>query len=235
MLLLHGLTGNPVSLRPLAEELAAEGYTVELPLLPGHGTHWRDLAHTDHRDWTGAAEHALARLRAHTREQVVVGLSMGGTLALWLAGHAAADLAGLVCINPSLRVEDPRLALLPLLARTPLSLPGLGNDIARPDADEQPYPRVPVRALTSLIALQKETRSALPRVQAPLLVMVSRMDHVVPPRNGVLAAEQVAGSHVELVWLERSYHVATLDYDAAEVGARTAAFVARVAGAPART
>lgn len=231
VLVLHGFTGNPSSTRPLAEALAGDGFAVEMPRLPGHGTRWQELQKARWHDWAREAAAAFEQLRARTRAQVVVGLSMGGALALHLAQTRGADLAGIVLINPFLQLTDPRLRVLPLLKWVLPGVPGVGNDIAKPDADEKPYPRVPLKALASLVAFQRRVRADLGKVTVPTLVFTSRQDHTVDPGNTQIVLDGIAASDVEQVWLERSYHVATLDYEAEEVAQRTAAFVARV-GAP---
>ncbi len=228
LLLLHGFTGNPVSMRPLGEELADRGFAVELPRLPGHGTHWRDLQRTTWREWAAGARAALAGLRTRTRVQAVVGLSGGATLALHLAAGGE-PFAGVVAINPFLTVSDPRLRLLPVLKHVVGSLPGVGNDIAKPGADERAYDRLPLRAFASVLQLQDEVRAALPRVTAPLLVFTSRADHVVAPSDSALLVERVGSRQVEHRWLERSYHVATLDHDLPQIVSGTAQFVSRLA------
>jgi carboxylesterase len=232
VLVLHGFTGNPVSLRPLAQALAREGFAVELPLLPGHGTHWKDLQRTTWHDWVGAASAALDRLRERTTARVAVGLSMGGTLALHLAETRGSELAGIALVNPSVYSGDPRLKALPFLKWVVPGLPGIGNDIARPGGDERPYPRLPLRALASMIQLQRVVRQGLHRVTVPTLVLTSRDDHVVEPGNSRVVLEGIASRDSEQVWLERSYHVATLDHDAELVEQRIAGFVRRVAACP---
>lgn len=243
VLVVHGFTGNPSSMRPLAERLAEAGFAVQLPRLPGHGTSWRQLQRTRWQDWVREARAALTVLRAHTERQLVVGLSMGGTIALHLLETEArssseavatkASLAGGVLINPSVDPADPRLRALPAVKWLVPSLRGLGNDIAKPDADEQPYPRVPLKALASVVGLQRSVREHLHVVHQPLLVLTSAQDHVVDPAESRLVVERVASTDVTHITLERSYHVATLDYDADEIAERTLGFARRVTGAAA--
>ena len=228
VLLLHGYTGSPAALRPLAERLAAEGCTVELPRLPGHGTHWRDLARVSWRDLAREAVAAHERLAARTRAQVLVGLSVGGCLALYLAANRPPDVAGLVLVNPSVREESPFLPLLPLLRRVLPLWPGVVNDIAKPGVDELGYAKVPMAGVLQYLELQRIVRDDLPRVTAPLLVFTSREDHVAPASNSRLVIDGVASTDVRRIWLERSYHVATLDHDAAEIERATLAYDARV-------
>ena len=229
VLLLHGLSGNPVSLRPLAERLVEGGLAVELPLLPGHGTHWRELAATNWRDWARVAIAAFDDLRARTRQQIVFGLSMGGALALHLAQTRGDEIAGLVLVNPWLRARDPRLPLLPLLKLVLPTISGTGNDIAKPGADERAYDRIPVRAVASAIELQRMVRGRLHLVNQPTIVFTSRTDNIVHPRDRAIVAEGVASAELERVWLEQSRHVATLDHDADVIAERTLAFARRVA------
>jgi len=224
VLVLHGFTGNPTAVRPLAERLAAAGHRVELPRLPGHGTTWRDLAGTRWDDWAGEADAAFDRLGA--RPRAIVGLSMGGTIGLHLAQQRPDDVAALVVINPSVTFRHPLRPALGLLKRVVPTFPGIGNDIARPDADEHPYPRVPLRAAASLFDAQDEVRGRLDRVTAPTLVLTSRTDHTVDPADSGIVLGGLTGAVTEQVWLERSFHVATLDHDADVIADRTIAWIA---------
>ena len=95
VLVIHGFTGNPASMRGLAEALAAAGFTVDLPRLPGHGTKVEDMIPTRFDDWLGAAEEHYAALAARFDQVVVAGLSMGGALTAWL-GSEHPEIAWLV-------------------------------------------------------------------------------------------------------------------------------------------
>jgi carboxylesterase len=216
---LHGFTGNPYSMRPLAEALNQRGFAVDLPRLPGHGTHWRDLMRTRYSDWFAEAERAFEALRRTSARIVVIGLSMGGTLALDLASRRNRELAGVVTINAAiLDRKDLAAKLAPLLERIVFAVPAKAagltpNDIAKPGGDERAYPIVPSAAGNSLMRELPRIRDALPTLRAPMLVAWSRADHSVPPENS-RSLQRLAGSNdvTELI-LERSYHVATLDYD----------------------
>ncbi len=236
VLLCHGFTGTPQSVRPWAEHLAAEGLTVRAPLLPGHGTRWQDLARTTFADWYGEVERAFDDLRGRCTHVFVGGLSMGGALALRLAELRREQVAGLVVVNTSLATERRLARLGPLLSRVVPSLPGVAGDLARPDVHELAYDRMPLRAFVSLQQAWPVVRRDLPLVSCPVLAYRSRVDHVVEPLSGRLLAEGLAGGpaagRVEERVLERSFHVATLDHDAPEIFAGTAAFVRAHAGVP---
>lgn len=222
-LVLHGFSGNPTAMRPLAERLAAAGHRVELPRLPGHGTTWRDLATTRWDDWAGEADAAFDRLGP--RPRAIVGLSMGGTLALHLAQQRPDDVAALVVVNPAVTFRHPLRPALGLLKRVVPTLPGIGNDIARPGVDEHPYRRVPLVAVASLLAAQDMVRARLDRVTAPTLVLTSRTDHTVDPANSGIVLRELSSAATEQVWLEHSFHVATLDYDADVIADRAIAWI----------
>jgi carboxylesterase len=227
-LVLHGFTGNPAEMRGIAEKLADAGLTVELPLLPGHGTVLEDLVPLRWAHWSAAAEEAYTDLAARCSRVVVVGLSMGGTLACWLAEHHP-EVSGIVLVNPL--VEPPgeqfRSAVRQLLETGTEIAPGLGSDVARPDADIVTYDGSPLAAALSLFDGAGEVALGLAEIRCPVLLLSSRQDHVVPPATGDRLLASVGGP-CERVWLERSYHVATLDFDRDEVEARTVSFVTAV-------
>jgi carboxylesterase len=209
----HGFTGSPQSMRPWAEHLAAAGFAVELPLLPGHGTRWPDLNRTAWPDWYGAIEAAYDRLQARCSQVFAVGLSMGGALVLRLAEQH--PVAGLVVVNPSLGSPRPDIRyLLPVLQRILPSQPAIGSDIKKPGVTELAYPRTPLKALHSLTRLWRVTRADLGEISAPILLYRSAVDHVVEPLSGKLLREGTRSGLVEERVLAESYHVATLDNDA---------------------
>jgi len=228
-LVLHGFTGCPQSMRPIAEAFAAAGYTVELPRLPGHGTTVEDMAQYVFADWAATVEAAYADLAARTDSVVVVGLSMGGTLTLTLAA-AHPEIAGIVLVNAAAEPDDfAPLAELAhgLLAQGEQFMQGVGNDLARPGVVELAYPTMPLRSLVSLAEALVTLKDRLSSIGQPALILRSAVDHVVPPGSATLLDARLTGPH-ELVTLERSYHVATLDFDADVIIERTLAFAAAV-------
>jgi carboxylesterase len=229
-LVLHGLSGSPQSVAGLARALEAAGLDVEVPLLPGHGTSVDDLAASRWDDWAAAAEAAFDPLAARCAGVVVVGLSMGGTLATWLAARRP-EVVGLVAVNPY--VDPPAESFRELLrgichAGHPC-LPSIGGDVADPTAREESYEELPIEPLLSLCAALDEVAAGLARVTCPTLLFTSRTDHVVPPVSSDVLAAGVSGP-VERVWLERSFHVATVDYDREEIERRTVEFATRARG-----
>ncbi|MDQ3737715.1 MAG: alpha/beta fold hydrolase [Actinomycetota bacterium] len=231
VLVLHGFTGNPSSMRGLAEAFAAAGYHVELPRLAGHGTTIEDMLTTTWADWTGEVEQAYRRLAARASEVAVAGLSMGGSLALWVAMQHP-EIKGLFCVNPATAPlgDDIMDMVREAQAGGTAVMPGIGNDIADPDEQEIAYDGTPLSPLLSFVSegLEPMTKR-YGELQMPLRLVTSRQDHVVQPSDSVHLAETYGGE-VQHTWLERSYHVATQDYDKEQIFAEAVTFADRVTG-----
>lgn len=228
-LVLHGFTGAPASVRNVAEALAATDHHVELPRLPGHGTSIDDMLTTDWHDWFGEALAAYDRLAERAGDVVVVGQSMGGTLALALA-LARPQTRGVVCINPLTRQRgDDVIEMIDDYLDDGIRVaPGEGSDIADPESSDISYGGTPLAQLRSLlvdgVAL---IGGRFGELTMPLRLFTSRQDHVVEPADSEHLAA-LYGGDVDHTWLERSFHVATRDLDRDLVIAGTVEFVDRV-------
>lgn len=231
VLLCHGITATPQMVRPVADRLAAQGYAVRAPLLPGHGTSWQQMSRTRYRDWLGAVEAAAEELRRGRDTVLALGVSLGGALVTDLA-HGRPDLVdGLVLVNPAFAASDPRLKVLPVLKHVLPRLRGIADDIAREGPPrELAYAWTPLKPLHSFVEQWPRITAALPTVTVPVLLLRSRHDHVVPALSGDLFLERVGSRDVREAWLERSAHVATLDHDADLLIEQTLDFVAEVGG-----
>lgn len=232
VLLCHGFTGSPQSLRPWGEYLAAAGLTVSLPRLPGHGTTWQEMSHTRWEDWYSALDKALADLRGGCAEVFVMGLSLGGCMALRLAEVHGDGIRGVVIVNPSVTNDVPLLRLAPVLKFVVASVPGVAGDIKKEGAAELAYTRTPVKAAATLPQLWSLTQSDLEKVTQPVLVFHSPQDHVVKPESVRILRERLTGGNLNVVELADSYHVATLDNDADRIFAGSLEFVTTHASVP---
>lgn len=225
VLVSHGFTGTPQSMRFLAEGIAKAGCTVAMPRLKGHGTTPADMAAATASDWTADIVAAMRWLEERCDLLFMTGLSMGGTLTLWAAGQFPDRFAGIIPINAAVVMDTPDMAALAFAPDAPAELPGIGSDIKAPGVKEVAYPVTPVPAIKHLIALAAVADLMLPRIKCPALVIHSREDHVVPPHNGEHIMSRISSTDKELLWLDNSYHVATLDNDKELILQRTLAFI----------
>jgi carboxylesterase len=227
-LCLHGLTGTPYEVRPIGEALAARGVRAVGPMLPGHGGAHDALVRATHSDWIDAVASAHHALRLSHERVYTVGLSLGGLLALCHAADAEVD--ALAVIGTPLRLGTRLTALLPLVRRVKPYFPKrTGSDIrdAVARARHPSMSVMPAASVIELVRLQKRTRSALQRVQAPLLVAHGSLDSIVPASNAQEIAASVASAERELLWLPNSGHVVPVDHDGPELARAVVDFLTR--------
>lgn len=193
-LVLHGFTGCPQSMRPMAEAFAAAGFTVEFPRLPGHGTTVEDMARYSWSDWCKAAENAWRDLASRTDAVVVAGLSMGGSLTLWLAQQHP-EIKAIVLVNPAVAPDDfaPFVeGAKAVLAAGEAFLPGVAGDIADPAARELGYDRAPAEGIIALVQGLREIIPGLADMSMPVLLLHSPQDHIIPPGSAELVQRPTA-------------------------------------------
>jgi len=239
VLLLHGLTGTPTEVRPIADALHAAGFAVRAPLHAGHRDP-EDLAAHGWRDWYDSAESALLEFAGAGRV-LVVGFSMGALLALRLAALHRERVAGVASISVMLALPGWQVWLAGVLARMRRDpwyrrfvghLPKRGIDVrifAR--GAQSPSLRVfPFRAIAELGGLQADLRGRLGHIHAPLLLLHGRYDHTAPPEHSERVAQAVASASVRRVLLPRSFHIVGQDLDRAQVCAEVVGFARGVLG-----
>lgn len=224
VLVSHGFTGTPQSMRPWAEHLSAEGFTVRLPRLPGHGTTWQDMNSTRWTDWYAEVRKSYDELAAHCDQVFLAGLSMGGTLVTKLAEDLGEKIAGLVLVNPSYGTLRKDVVFAKYVSWAVKSRPGVGSDIKKPSTTELSYDRTPLKAFVSLQQLWKLVVADLGKITAPILYLHSTEDHVVDPLSGRLLHAGVSSS-VQEIELNNSYHVATMDNDASLIFEQSVHFI----------
>jgi carboxylesterase len=216
-------------MRALAEACATAGFHVELPQLAGHGTAMEDMIPTRWADWSADVEKAYQVLSKRSKKIVVMGLSMGGTLTLWMAAQHP-EVLGIVCVNPATQPHPQEVIdmLQGMIDGGIETTDGVSGDIADPSAHEIAYSGTPLAAVKSfwcegLVPLAPR----YPSIKMPMLLYTSLQDHVVQPSDSD-AVVAMYGGPVERVMLERSYHVATQDYDKDIIFTGAVAFVHRV-------
>lgn len=216
VLLLHGFSGSPLEMTPLADALAGAGWETSVARLAGHGTSPDDLARVTWQEWVASAREAYRDLRQRCRRVALVGLSMGGALALYVA--ATDPPAAVVTISAPLRVRPLLASATRVASKVVPVVPVLVRLVPRdPDVRPywSPYSRIPLVAAAQLELLLAETRRALPQVRVPLLVVQGRRDWIIPRDSAQEILRLAAGAPATMLWLQRSGHVATLDRDRA--------------------
>ncbi len=211
VLLLHGFTGAPAEMRLLGEHLNRRGYTVLGPRLTGHGTSPADMAGTRWRHWYGDAEDGYHLLRGLCGEVSVAGLSMGGLLALKLA--AEHPVARLAVVNAPVFLLDRRLPLLPLVRLFRRFQRQEKRRLTINEAYNVAYEYLPLACVASLLEFIRHVDGLLPRVTRPVLLVQSRSDRTVKPESVLHIHRRLGSRDKQMVWLEKSGHVATIDVE----------------------
>lgn len=235
VLCLHGFTGTPYEVRPLGEALAAAGYSARGPLLPGHGGSLAELADTTFRDWLTAAQAEFGELAERHEQVCVVGVSLGGLLALALCAGEPVEMAAV--IGTPLRLRFPVPQLVPLLRYVLPSIPKRGgSDIRDPSARARhpSLPRMPLAGIHEVMHAQEHVRALLPRITTPLLVAHGRHDATADPRDASQICREVSSTRCEHLILENSAHVVPVDHDGPQLAAALVAFLGGSREAPER-
>ncbi len=231
VLLIHGFTATTAEVRPLAQALQANGYAISAPLLPGHHAQPRDLNRVRWRDWVRTVEGAYRDLAARCQRVVVGGESMGGLLALYLAGEHP-EVAAVLTYAPALRLARSRLdnavlylcaPFLPYVAKRSAKRPAIT------DADRlwQGYTVNPLRGAIELRRLQGIVRPMLKQIRQPILIVQGRLDQTVSAIVPEWVRDSVRSTVRELHWMEHSSHCVILDDERAEVQRLTLEFLRR--------
>ncbi|MGM9945652.1 MAG: alpha/beta hydrolase [Lysinibacillus sp.] len=209
LLISHGFMGTPQSVRFIGEQLANLGYTVLAPRLSGHGTDYYDLEKCYHEDWFSSLAEGYQTLKKRCTTVFVIGQSMGGTLSLWLAKKHP-DISGLMLINAALSIPS----LEHLQGQSAPRFIAEGHpDIKDRSVYEITYDQAPLHAIHELQKLMASTPAVLKSIHCPILGIKSAIDHVVPPQNTDFILANTDSKNKQLIVLENSYHVASMDFD----------------------
>jgi len=232
ILIIHGVTSTPASVADWANGLQREtGAIISVPLLPGHGTTWQDLSRVSWHDWEKAVLDAFDDLAARCKTVAVGGLSLGGALAVLVAVRRP-QTAALLLVNHLMWLANPLISLVPVLKLFLKAVPAIGGAINRPGVAEVSYDHTPVSTVHEMNKLMKYLRPLLPLLKIPTLMFKSRVDVIIPTVSTTRTFERLGSPRKELIWLERSNHVATQDYDLPVIIEKSAAFLAEVQPQP---
>jgi len=224
VLLIHGFTGSPAEVRLLGDFLHNEGYTVLAPRLSGHGTTVEDMSNTKWPHWYSSVEDAYHILRAMCNNIAVIGLSMGGLLALKLA--AEYQVERIVSLSTPIFIVDKRLEMLPVYRIFRDFVPKRRKIYADIDPKYSVgYAATPLSSLSSLLHLIQQVDTLLPTIHAPLLIVQSPHDHTVQPRSAQYIYDKIASDEKTLLWLDKSGHIVTIDIEREKVFSEISEFL----------
>ena len=213
VLLVHGFTGSPASMRPWGEFLHSKGYSVRVPLLPGHGTHPEHLNKVKWQEWPAKVEFELSELRKSCDTIFLVGLSMGGGTVLNVTASHNDSISGVVLVNPMIHVKGVPVELAFFLSRLQKMRTRVGDDIKRPGVTEWGYDALPTRGVYQLLKMLRITRRNLKDITVPVQLFHSVEDHTLPVTNTEIILSEIGSTNKSRIELVNSYHVATMDYD----------------------
>lgn len=213
VLLVHGFTGAPPSMRPWGEFLLSQGYTVRVPLLPGHGTKPEDLNNVQWQEWPAKVQSELEELFKICDQVFIAGLSMGGGTTLFVAEENNDRLNGIILVNPMIHIPFVYAPIGYLISRLQKMRKSVGNDIKRPGITEHGYDATPMIGVYQLLLMLKIVRKNLAKVTIPVQLFHSVEDHTLPVSNTEIIMKGLGSVQKSRIELVDSYHVATLDYD----------------------
>jgi carboxylesterase len=225
IVLVHGFTGSPAAMRPWAEFLNARGYSVRVPLLPGHGTEPPDLNEVQWPEWPAKVKAEISELQKHCTQVFVAGLSMGGGTTLHVAAELGDQLSGIILVNPMIHVRGISPTLAFVVSRLVKFGKSVGNDIKRKGVSEYSYDKLPYRGIYQLLTMLQLTRTALPRIKVPMQSFHSVDDHTLPVSNTEIVMREIGSSNKSRIELLNSFHVATIDHDSEIIFANSLTFI----------
>lgn len=213
VLLIHGFTGSPSEMRLLGEYLNSLGYTVMAPRLTGHGTNVKEMSATKWPHWYGSVEDAYHLLSNMTKEVSVVGLSMGALMAMKLSIEY--PVKSVASLSAPIYLNGKKISLLPIYKFFNSYVEKKRKSFEQ-DVDAQYsicYDHMPLEGIQSLLSLIKHVEQLLPMVNVPLFIAQSKAEHTVKPESANHIYSKVASDKKEIMWLEKSGHVITLDVE----------------------
>jgi carboxylesterase len=225
VLMLHGFTGSPASIKPWALALHERGLSISVPRLPGHGTHWSDLNKVNWQDWYETIEKEFLELKKKCDQVFVAGFSVGGALALRLSQIRGSEIAGTILLNASIYDERTRFRFVGALSTFLPSIAGGDGDVAKPGAPKHGYDRIPLKGLNQVRKLWEVVEQDLYLVDLPLMVAYSLNDHVVHPVCSETIIDNVYSADIREVVFEKSFHNVALDHDAELLNDETMDFI----------
>lgn len=224
VLVLHGLTTTPAVMRSVVDLLIENSFEISAPVLPGHGTTAKDLSTKKWTDWWTAAQEAFFELKSRVSRVSIIGLSLGGLLALKLAEDERWGVSSMVTISTPLLLNDrTEKFLYPLVKYTPAgwlyrySKKDWSKSVADAGGREfythHSYNKIPINSVMEIFKLKKEVQDRLSEIRSPVLAIHAKEDETAPLANLDILKNGIARGLLQMMVVERSKHIVTLDFD----------------------
>lgn len=211
-LLIHGFTGSPQEVEPLAQELTQLGFYVIAPVLKGHGGDLKELSTCTWIDWIASAENSLQKLLQEYHKVIIIGFSMGGLIAAHLAARYPVDR--LILLSPAIYAPNIRQMLIDfresIVEQDVQALKRFKEYMVK-------FFATPKKTFWHFKRLVKYVRNDLPKVQVPALIIHGTMDDVVHPRSAKYIYDAISSKEKKLYYLPRSKHILCHDREAEQV------------------
>ena len=222
-LLLHGFSSSPFEMNLLGDHLHQIGFTVHIPLLAGHGTSPEFLKKINWYDWFVSAKNALFEIRQKCDKVFIIGLSMGGSLALHLAAHY--EINGVIAMAAGLYLKNKFSKIVPFIK----PLHAIMKDNSRSDIKAKvariKYEKVPLKAVAELLKLFAHLKGDLADIYAPALIVYSQQDHVIDEKSALTIYDEISSRDKRILKLTNSYHILTLDVEKEQIFLQIANFI----------
>jgi carboxylesterase len=228
IMLIHGFTGAPPEMRLIGEYLHDRGITVSAPMLPGHGTYVEEMNQYKWTDWVAHTRQVLTELKFACDTVFIAGLSLGSLITLNLAAEEK-DLAGAVLFAPSIKLTSKLIHLTPILKYFIQKVKKPLDQYAHQAADRQAwtYNERPMAGAHELLKIIRHTRTLLPKVKCPLLIVEGAKDEIIDPSCSRYVYDRVASAEKDILTLPESGHCLTIDGEWEVAAENTFQFVDR--------
>jgi carboxylesterase len=229
VVLIHGYPESPYNVRLLGEHLAANGFHVFAPLLPGFGVNYEYLyEHSSWKEWVREIDNVINQIKEKNPKNIFVsGISMGGFLTLYTAIHHP-EIKGLAPICGPVYVKGVLKWIVPIVQKFTKYVSGTEEfeiDVIDPEVKKDPilvelhkrYNKIVLKGVNSELKLMKMVKKNLKRITQPILICQGRKDKTVPPETPGYIYDRVSSKDKVIKWYENSGHTVTRDYDKEEL------------------
>lgn len=233
-MVVHGLSGTPACVTSLKEALLAAGFSVAVPCLAGHGKSLEDLDRATWQQWYETVKISYMELSKSCEKVYYSGISLGALLGLKLAIDEGWGIKALALLATPLVLSNFERMAVPLVRYTPLRffIKSVKKDLEKSVHDprgrqlysQSSLPRVPVKSVYQICELQRIVRDNLCSVSSPVLLVHSRNDKIAPPKNVGIVEKGISSEEVEIMMLEKSEHVLTMDVEKELIAKRVIEF-----------